>query len=578
LTQVKHTGPRDIDCLFVGHNEMNFLEYEKHIRHMGVHSGAYRDLNLNFIRYNNQPFSLSDIYNVLAQSDMEINSGEEPPLSIGENFSAAISYLGTYLQRRGFTFDFINAFQEQKDELAEKLKTGNILAVVIPTTLYVSAFPIIEIIDFIKTCNTGARIIVGGPFISTQIRSQDPAALKYLFNSTLEADFYVNSSQGEAALVNILYALKQGGPFHHINNIFYREGRNDEYVSTPVSKEINPLAENMVDWRLFARGVGKYANVRTSISCPFSCSFCGFPQRAGKYQTADVEAIEKELQELDKLKTVTCVHFIDDTFNVPLQRFKKILCMMIKNKFKFKWHSYFRCQFADLETVQLMKESGCEGVFLGLESGSDQILKNMNKNTDTSAYLKGIQLLKTAGIVVFGNFIMGFPGETHETVKDTINFIEKSQLDFYRTQLWYAEPITPIWQEKDRYKIEGESFEWSHRTMNTREACDIIDEIFLTRKYSIWVPQYNFDFDSFWHLVHRGIIVDRAGDFLRYFNNAVREKITSKEFPPKEVSYEIIKRLKTICQRETKPNHPGNPRENKGKTDANANLHVEFDF
>ena len=83
------------------------------------------------------------------------------------------------------------------------------------------------------------------------------------------------------------------------------------------------------------------------------------------------------------------------------------------------------------------------------------------------------------------------------------------------------------------------------------------------------MPQYNFDFDNFWHLVHRGIGVDRAGDFLRNFNDAVREKITSKQFPQKEAGYEIITRLKTICRGETKTGGPG---------DLNANLQVEFDF
>lgn len=82
-------------------------------------------------------------------------------------------------------------------------------------------------------------------------------------------------------------------------------------------------------------------------------------------------------------------------------------------------------------------------------------LNNMNKSADIDKYKEGIKLLKENGIVTMASFIIGFPGETYETVKDTINFIEETQPDFYRAQLWYCEPITPIWNKKDKYGIKG---------------------------------------------------------------------------------------------------------------------------
>lgn len=528
-----------IDCLLIGHNEMDFAKYEKNLHKMGTHSGAYRDLNLNFIRYNNKPYSILETFNHFYYSDMDKNDSLQP-INLGESFSASIAYLGTYLHRRGLTFDYVNSFQDKKTGLAEKLIQNNILTIAIITTLYVSPLPILEIIEFIKTYNQTAKIIIGGPFISTQIRTKDPVSVEYLFASSLKADFYVNSSQGEATLVKIINALKNHLPCHHINNIYYKN--NGRYISTPILKEDNRLSENIVDWDLFQDEIGHYVNIRTAISCPFSCAFCGFPEHAGKYQTAAVEAVEAELNSLTNLEAVKSVHFIDDTFNVPVKRFKEILHMMIKNKYEFKWHSYFRCQFADREMVEMMKESGCEGVFLGIESGSNQILNNMNKAASTEEYHKGIDLLKEYGILTFGDFIIGFPGETHETVRETVAFIEKSGLDFYRTQLWYYEPITPIWKQKDKYNIKGESFEWSHETMDSKVACDLIEEIFLSSRQPVWLPQYNFDFATLWHLVHRGLSLDQVKHFTRGFNHAVREKLILPS--QKEVSYEVIKQLK----------------------------------
>ena len=205
-----------------------------------------------------------------------------------------------------------------------------------------------------------------------------------------------------------------------------------------------------------------------------------------------------------KIRSVKSVHFVDDTFSIPKERFKKLLSQMVKKKYGFKWHSYYRCQFADDETMDLMRESGCEGVFLGIESGSGTILKTMDKVATPEQYQKGIELLKKYDISTLWLFIIGFPGETHETVKETVDFIEGTQLDFYRTQQWYLEPITPIWRQKEKYGITGESFEWSHRTIDSQTACDIIDENFLQIRHSIWMPQYNFDFANALYLLHRG--------------------------------------------------------------------------
>ena len=259
-----------IDCLFIGHNEIQLERYETFVREMGIHSGAYRDLNLNFIRYNNKPYSASEIFNLFYCSDKSPGAPGKP-LSTGETFSAAVAYLGTYLDRRGFTFDYINSFQEQKEELRKKLTEENILSVAIITTLYVSVIPVVEIIDFVRKYNPDARVIVGGPFISTQVRTQEPVALEYLFKSVMKADIYVNSSQGEAALVNILSALKNNRSLAQVKNIYYRD--NGAYRATPVLIEDNQLARNMVNWDLFTGKLGRLVNVRTSISCPFSCAF-----------------------------------------------------------------------------------------------------------------------------------------------------------------------------------------------------------------------------------------------------------------------------------------------------------------
>jgi len=518
--------------LIIGFNEMDFEEYEQSLRRMGTHDGAYRDLYLDFIYHEGRAVPVGEVFNLFRPPSVK-------PVKLEEDFSATISYLGSYLQRRGFSFDYINSFQGEKDLLAEKLRRGDILTVAITTTLYVSMMPILEIMEFVRQHNSEARIIVGGPFVYTQVQSLEPDALSALFN-LIDADYYVYSSQGEAALVELLTCLKQGRTVEGVNNLYYRAG--GDYTATTVSRENNVLAHNIVDWSLFQDRLTEHVTMRTSISCPFKCGFCGFPAIAGPYETIDAGLIQRELDQLAAGGAVKYLHFIDDTFNVPVQRFKEVLRMMIKRKYPFKWHSYFRCQFADEETVELMKLSGCEGVFLGLESGSDRILKIMNKAATVEQYLSGIKLLKQYGIMTQASFIMGFPGETAETARETDAFIEESGLDFHRIVLWYCLHHTPIWEQRERFQIEGRSFNWRHATMDSRTACDYID---FSKKSSIWMPHYNFDEVNFWHLMHRGVAIDQAKNFLARFNDAVKEKIKSPPFTDPEPS--TLRHLKEAC-------------------------------
>jgi len=529
---------KKINCLLIGHNDMDFEKYEKAVRDKGTNKGAFRDLEKNYVRYHKPPYHAMQMFNLFSPPDCS-------PISMGDSFSNAVAYLGTYLSRRGLTFDYVHTFQEEKKELAHKLREEEIGAVAIITTYYVSVLPILEIIDFIKSHHSTVKIIVGGPFISTEVRTRQPEDMEFLFQS-MGADFYVYSSQGEAALVEILRYLENSGytSIEQIDNIFYKT--DDGYRATRWVQEDNVLSQNMVNWELFSQRLGEYVNIRTSISCPFSCTFCSFPRHAGKHRTADLEAVKKELDTLDKIPGVKILNFIDDTFNVPPDRFKKLLKMMIKQKYRFNWVSYFRCQYADNETVELMKQSGCLGVFIGVESGSAAILKNMNKAATVEKYRAGIELLKKHDIVSHGSFLVGFPGETPDTVEDTMRFIKETPLDFYHTQLWFYERITPIWEHRETYGLQGDGYDWRHNTMDNKMASDLIDRrLFLPIEQPVWVPLYNFNFNTIWQLVLRGMDITSVKKFLTAFAKGMKEKIANPS--QKEISFKVVNALREAC-------------------------------
>lgn len=507
---------KKIDCLFIGENQFWLEKSESFLRTtVGTDSEYYRGLNFEAVKHNGKLFSLPEMYNYLKDGSNKT--------SVDSIFSATIAYLGTYLHRRGFTFDYVNSFQDDKEELIKILKTCDIEVIAITTTYYLSVHPILEIVSFIKQYNTTSKIVVGGPFILDQVRTHDKDTLTLILDY-IKADFYINNPQGEATLVNLINRIKsKSNEYKDINNLIYKVGYR--YIKTPKVNEDNRLEENMVDWSLFKDRIGESVLVRTSISCPFACAYCVYPQNMGEYQTACVKAIERELDALAEIGTVKSVNFIDDTLNVPPERFKEILRMMIRNKYKFKWGGFFRCQYADREMVELMKESGCVMVYMGIESGNQQVLNNMNKVATLEKYRNGIKLLNEYGIANTAAILVGFPGETKETIEETLRFIEETKPTFITVHLWYFSKFTSIWESREKFNLKGSGYEWIHGTMDAKTAMNFVEHIVLTAKNSILIQKFNFDSPGAVNLMNQGMCIEDIKKFIVAFNKGVRKRL-----------------------------------------------------
>jgi radical SAM PhpK family P-methyltransferase len=528
------------DCLIIGYNDFDFDENVKLIEKSGRNSGAFRDLRLSCIQYQGRYLRPLD---ALSRFYAEKPGNIRPPFHDMDFMWPTILYLGSYLDRHGLSFDYINLFQFSKARLKEKLLAGGILSIAITTTLYVHPRPVLEIIKFIRKYNQSTRIILGGPYISSQSRglSSDEFAslLRYL-----SADYFIINSEGEQALVNLLKALKDGSSPRGIPSLAYFEG--DEFVRSAEVSEQNSLEGNEVNYSLFRKEeIGQFLSIRTARSCPFACDYCGFPQRSGKYRYLESELVEKELNRINDLGTVSTLTFLDDTFNVPKERFREILKIMIRNRYDFRWNSYYRSDHGAPDIIELMGKAGCEGVFMGIESGSDEMLKNMRKTARTQHYRQAIPLLREAGVATHANFIVGFPGEASETIRETVDFIETARPDFFLAQLWYCDPVTPVWRRKEEMGISGSGFVWKHATMDYREACDIVDRLFFEIENSVWLPQWGMAQWSTFYLQRHGMSLTQVKDFLRAFNAVVKHQVKSGD--NLSIPDELLTALKQTC-------------------------------
>ena len=189
---------------------------------------------------------------------------------------------------------------------------------------------------------------------------------------------------------------------------------------------------------------------------------------------------------------------------IPQPRFKELCRMIIRNKFDFKWLSYFRCANADDEAFDLAAEAGCIGVFLGIESGDASILRNMNKGARVDRYRDGIRKLNDRGIISYSTFICGFPGETEETIQNTINFIRETGPTYYSMEPYYHDPKVPIAERSEEFGLKGSGYSWKHNTMDWKEATKWSLYAYETITESTVLPLNNFDLWSVGYLLGEG--------------------------------------------------------------------------
>lgn len=530
-----------MDCLIIGYNDLDFSTVVDEVKSMGEENVAYRDLNLNFVELDGKPFRALDVLNQFFECAGPMS---KRPFRNHDLLWPAIPPIASFLHNKDCSFDYINNFNVDKELLKSKLLNDEILTIAITTTIYIADSPILEIVSFIRQFNQTAKIVVGGPYMSKQTEEKEDMILQ-AFLKYLGADIYVFSKEGEYALYRIIQALKGEVDFDAIDNIGYLQ--HGRYIITPAKGEDNPLDKHPINYSLFpSEAIGEYVNVKTSKSCPFECSFCAFPLRAERYVYTDERWIISQLNEIRNVGTVKNVFFSDDTFNIPLTRFKNLMRMMIAEKYHFRWHCFYRCGNSDEEAIVLMKEAGCTGVFLGIESANDNILSIMNKKSRRIDYATALPMFRKHGILTFASIFVGFPGETYESYNDTMEFIEETKPDFCRPLVWYCDTTTPIWRDREKYGIKGNSFNWSHNTMNSREACDLMEESFMSLKApTVYVPDPGFNFISIYYLLQRGFTVDQVKSFLTCFSNAVKVKML---FPGNHnMPDSVLENLKRSC-------------------------------
>lgn len=198
------------------------------------------------------------------------------------------------------------------------------------------------------------------------------------------------------------------------------------------------------------------APIMVTRGCPYPCTFCAGGVVAGKkIRRRSIDNVLKELSTLNKKFGIREFHVIDDNFTMDKAYAKEFLRRLKELNLGMSWAvpNGVRMDSLDDELLKLMKETGLYLISLGIESGSDDVLKSMKKGITTSRIRECVKMIKRHGIDIAGFFIIGFPGETLDTINKTINF--SIELGLNRANFFTYLPF-PGSESFDELKKSGE--------------------------------------------------------------------------------------------------------------------------
>jgi anaerobic magnesium-protoporphyrin IX monomethyl ester cyclase len=219
-------------------------------------------------------------------------------------------------------------------------------------------------------------------------------------------------------------------------------------------------ARHLVDWSRYKRGiyVGKEkiddaVSIISSRGCPYNCIFCGSHVVFGhRTRFRSVKNVIAEMRKVIREMDYWGFNFHDDTFCLNKRRVFR-LCKEMK-KLDITWRCLSRVDTADQKMFKAMAESGCQEVILGVESGSQKILDKLNKGTTVEQNIRAMNMVKEAGIQLKVGIIVGSPGETWETVKETMFLLDKCPPDFWNVSCFTPFPGCAAWENPEKYGIK----------------------------------------------------------------------------------------------------------------------------
>lgn len=386
-----------------------------------------------------------------------------------------IAYLGAVAEKAGHEVTVIDCQAEKLTYDSFRSRIGqinsDIVGVTSTTLLYKSA---LQIITIAKEAHPECKTMLGGSHASFW----DENALK----ECPSLDVVVRR-EGEMTFLELLQKINEKKNLAGVLGATFRKTDG-----TIVRNEDRPFIENLDDLPFpahhflpldsFHRMGKTIFPLTTSRGCVYWCDFCSTVRMFGKgYRMRSPKNVVDEMEMLQNKYGQSQFTFYDDAFTVNRERVVKICEELKARKLNVNWDCETRVDMVDKELLQTMRSAGCMAVWFGVESGSQKILKQMNKKIKLDQTRYAFKTAYDLGLMTVASTVIGFPGETEETAWETINFIKELNPDdigFYVATPYPGTPMYDLVKEKgwlritdfNRYDTATPTFETPWMTMD----------------------------------------------------------------------------------------------------------------
>jgi anaerobic magnesium-protoporphyrin IX monomethyl ester cyclase len=320
----------------------------------------------------------------------------------------------------------------------------------------------IEVLKDVKGLDPDILTVMGGPHVT------------FCAKDTLEAfpslDL-VALGEGEGTIVDLAREACRGRNWSSIEGIAYRNGT--EIRNTGMRPPIANLDDLPIPARRLLplgryRALGMPISMTTSRGCPFQCIFCvGRKMVGAKVRYRNPAKVVHELETLNRLNFHQ-INIADDLFTAKEKHCIDVCNEITRRGLKVKWTSFARVDTVTRKSLGLMKEAGCQAVSFGVESGNPEILKTIRKGITREQVIAAVEMCNDAGITPHASFILGLPGETPETLRQTVEFGEelKDMGVSHGFHLLAPFPGTEIREKSNEYGIQILTNDWSRYHAN----------------------------------------------------------------------------------------------------------------
>ncbi len=411
------------------------------------------------------------------------------PISETPSPPLGLAFLAAAMQAAGIEVQILDlvVYPYSKEYLAKTLKAFD-PQFVGATAVTMNFEHAASIIRDVKAITPGILTVMGGPHVTF-------CACETM-QSCPDIDFIV-LGEGEETVVELVMAYQNGDPWGNIKGLAYQD--HGRPILTPPRDPIQDIdalpepARHLIPLGRY-RALGLPISMTTSRGCPFQCIFCvGRKMVGARVRYRNPQKIVDELAYLSTLDFHQ-VNIADDLFTASKKHCMAVCDEILQRQLKIQWTSFARVDTVSRPVLERMKQAGCTAVSFGVESGSPEILTTIKKGITLDQVIDAVTMCNDVGVTPQASFILGLPGETLQTLQQTVAFAErlKNMGVLHGYHLLAPFPGTDVREQSQSYDIQIMSNDWNDYHANQAIVrTSAVDQQTLDNIVKNW--QKNFD-------------------------------------------------------------------------------------